>query len=207
MKSMIRNTAVALSLLFAAQAASAAIIDFDTPPQAAGVIYHAYTNGQSFDYNGFTFTNGDGYQYIWGPNDPSGVFDNSPNSNGSNNWIFAGDTGTDITTITRTGGGLFDFTGLVMAMSWDAIGGSDSVFFNGVEQIISNTLTNYEFSFFGISSLTITSLQNLDIYGNPPGYWTADDLNLTAVPLPAGVVLLLTALGGLGMASKRRKSS
>lgn len=62
---------------------------------------------------------------------------------------------------------------------------------------------------FDFGTATIVSV---DILGITPGQqrnigWGIDNISATAVPLPAGMVLTLTAIGGLGaMRARRRKS-
>ena len=55
-------------------------------------------------------------------------------------------------------------------------------------------------SFFGTFSIAWTNsndASHLSIYGSPAA----------AIPLPAGGILLLTALGGLGVAARRRRKA
>ena len=51
---------------------------------------------------------------------------------------------------------------------------------------------------------TCAAVQSVLFVGAPNGNGNVDDVNATVIPLPAGVWLLLSALGGLGLAGWRK---
>lgn len=181
---------LALLLALAAPVAQAAVVDFNldlAPGQGLGT----YSSG------GLTFTEGSFLGL--------GIWDgSSPNSNGTNNLIYSDGFGGGDVTITRTGGGTFDLFSIDLVVSWYAAFANDSVLFNNVAQGIDSTLTTYVLNLTGITSFTISGL----IADTGAGYWSADNVvyDTAAVPVPAALPLLLLALGGLGVAARRRRT-
>ncbi len=176
--------AAAMGLL-AAPAAHAAVLTFDH-------VIAPTSQFTSFSYNGFDFTTLPGpFAYIWNAG--------SPNSNNTNNLIY-GYAGANTLNITKTGGGLFDFNSIAMAISWYDSNAAENIFVNGTLLTLSQTLTTYNLNLLGVSNVAITGFNS--------GYWLADNItvnSVSSVPLPAALPLLLTALGGATALSRRRK--
>jgi hypothetical protein len=150
--------------------------------------------GYVFSDQGLTFTINSGFALgVWGGN--------SPNSNGTNNVIFAG-AASDSITITKSGGGLFDLTSFDMAISWYDSNPTEIITVNGSPLEISQTLTTYNFN--------LTGLSQVDISGMPSdfGYWSADNIvfNVSAVPEPSRWAMMLLGFAGIGFMAYRRKS-
>ena len=174
--------AMAAFATLAAGAASAAILTFDD--LTGGV---SFSNGSELDYNGFTFS-GSARNYVW--------YANSPNSNGTTNLI-GGYSST--LTIARSDGGLFNFTGADLAISWYNANPAQSIIINGVSIGLTQTLTSLDFSFFGVDSISIVGFRN--------GYWTGDNFRLSAVPVPASLPLLAAGLVGLRIVARRKRKA
>jgi hypothetical protein len=175
--------ASAISVM-AATAGSSMTLDFDDLTPASGGI----DISGGFDYEGYTFS-GDHPSFIW-----EGT---SPNANGTNNLIAGYDA---VVTITKTGGGTFDFLSADMVISFYDPSLTETIFVNGVAYDLTTSLTTFNFNLTNVSSVTITSLDQ--------GYWSADNLVFgatAAVPLPASAVLL--AVGAAGLFGMRRRKS
>ena len=159
----------------------------------------------AFDYGGLTFSTATGCgmidvtdagcMYLW---DGS-----SPNSNGTNNLIFS-DLGRGQTvTITQTGGGVFDFLGLDMSLSWLTSTALANVTINGTAYSLGQGITTLATNLFGVTSVSISGLST-----DASGYWLADNINTGApapVPLPASLPLMLAALAAMGLLARRSK--
>jgi hypothetical protein len=174
--------------------AQAGVVNFD---DAAGnaLLGTGFTNGGSFSDQGLTFTNqGFGYMYVW--------YGNSPNSNGTNNNIFAFGAG-DIEEITKPGGGTFDLYSIVMAISWYDSNPTEVITVNGNPLVITQILTTYNLNLLGVTAVDISGV------ASGSGYWTADNLSPSAaVPEPATLTLLGLGIAGLaGYGLRRRKQA
>ena len=190
---------LALSLCLAAPAAQATVVDFDAYPAPADFLQSFDFGGLNFAYSGVAGSN-DGDMAVWTPN--------SPNSNGTNNLIFA-DNGTASTlTISRVGGGLFDLLSIDFAISWYSSTLTNSLFANGNEIFIDTTLATYLLNLTNVTAVTLTGLTDDSFVQDSllNGMWLADNIvyDVAAVPVPAALPMLLLALGGLGVVARRR---
>jgi hypothetical protein len=119
-------------------------------------------------------------------------------------------------TITRTGGGLFDLIGFDMVISWYSAATAAAVLVNGVCLNIDTTLSTYTLNLLDVSSVTISGLSSPDsclqdddgwLQDEEGGFFVLDDIEYepaAVVPVPAALPLMLLALGGLGLAARRR---
>ena len=190
---LLAGAAMALATMTGATAAQAAVVTFD---DAAGnsILDAQFGSGGSFDDQGLTFTSHGSYMYVW---DSS-----SPNSNGTNNNIFAGWSGGDTETITKTGGGNFNLNSLDLAISWYDGNPTDTITINGTPLTISQTLTTYNLNLHNVSSVTISGV------ASNGGYWLADNISYTAcVPEPGIWAMTLLGFGALGMALRSRRQA
>jgi len=162
------------------------------------LLYQDFSPGTSFVDQGLQFTNNGSFMYVW-----DGT---SPNSNGTNNNIFAGFATGDYEAITLAGGGAFNLISLQMAISFYDSNPTETITVNGTPLTITQTLTTYD--------LNLTNVTQVDISGVPSntGYWLADNITYSSavVPEPASATMLIVGFGAVGMASygwKRRKSA
>jgi PEP-CTERM motif len=182
-----------LGQLTAVQGAS--VVTFD---DAAGnaLLFQGVSPGDSFVDQGLQFTNFGAALYVW---DAS-----SPNSNGTNNNIFAGFADTDYEAITLAGGGSFSLLSIDLAISWYDPNPTETITINGNPLTITQTLTTYNLNLMNVTEVDISGVPSLI------GYWLADNVTYSAVPEPASATMLIVGFGAVGMAAygrKRRKSA
>lgn len=174
----------ALLCVGAASRASAVVVSFeDVNPFSTA----------NFSTSGYDFTfSGPGFGYLWGSN--------SPNANGTNNLISS--RGRSIT-VTQSDGGLFDFLGMDAALSWFNTAASDTIQINGTSFTLTPTLTPLSLSFEDVASVVIS----YNASNGSGAYWTGDNFILqpasAAVPLPGGLPLLVAALLGGAVVSRK----
>ncbi len=169
--------------------ANANVITFDDA-QSNSVLYSPFT---SFSDGGLTFTNNGSFAYIW---DSS-----SPNSNGTNNLIFAGFSTGDYLAITRTGGGLFNLNSIDATISWFDNNPSETIQVNGSPITIIQGMQTFSLGLIGVSQVNITGVPSNG------GYWAMDNVNMAAVPEPETYGMMLAGLGLVGFISRRRKTA
>ena len=143
----------------------------------------------SFSDMGLTFTNNGSYMYVW---DGS-----SPNSNGTNNNIFAGFSSSDYETITKTGGGTFTLNSIDLAISWYDSNPTETITINGSPLTITQTLTTYTLNLVGVTAVNISGVPS------DSGYWTADNIVYNAVPESSTWAMMGLGFAGLMVASSR----
>jgi len=181
---------LAAGALFSA-GAEAGTVTFDDSV-GNSLLFQANTPGTSFSDQGLTFTNNGTYMYIW---DSS-----SPNSNGTNNNIFAGFASGDYESITKTGGDTFNLNSLQLAISWYDSNPTEVITINGSPLTITQTLTTYVLNLVGVSQVNISGV------ASSGGYWTADNITYnasSATPLPSTWLMLAGGLVGLGFLAHR----
>jgi PEP-CTERM motif len=175
----------------AAGAAQASVVTFDDPAGNA-LLYQQFSHGQSFSDQGLTFTSYGTYMYVW---DGS-----SPNSNGTNNNIFAGFNSGDVEIITKVAGGNFDLNSIDMAISWYDGNPTEAITVNGAPLTISQTLTTYNLNLDNVTSVTISGVPSNG------GYWSADNIVFNAgVPEPAPWAMMILGVGSIGLALRHRQ--
>ena len=192
----------------AAQAATV-VIDFDT--SAGGAI--ASGTVLTTQYAGVTFSGTEDGSSVGSPTANSAFASEhggAPVSGNALYNLYAGDSRADYVTIS--------FDSAVSAISFDFIpfGGSGSqttIEAYGAGGLLASLLaggpstSSVNFNFTGLEPLTgVTSI----VIGQPSDSWVWGLDNLTydtaaPVPLPASLPLLLAALGGAGLVSRRRK--
>lgn len=183
---MFTITAIALFVLVAP--VSAAVITFDDP--VGNSILYSYP--AAFSDGGLTFTNKGTYMSVWGAS--------SPNSNLTNNLIFAGFSSGDLMSITKTGGGSFDLNSLDMSLSWYDSYSSETILINGTPITLGQGIQNYVLNLQGVTQVDITGVPSNS------GYWLMDNVNTgSAVPEPTSLLLFGTGLSGIGLAAWRRR--
>lgn len=181
------KTCLALALGLALSTAQAAIVTFDGQATNAGYAPFAVSSG------GLDFAvGGDLYGGIWNGS--------SPNSNGTDNFIYSSSPTAGALTITKTGGGLFSLNSIDMAISWYDANPTENIFVNGNLLQLTQSLTTYNLNLANVSAVTITG------FGSGL-YWTADNIvyDSNRVPEPGTLALLGLGLAGLASSVRRKR--
>jgi hypothetical protein len=190
-----------LSLPLASQA-GAYVVDFNDVYTSFGSYY---VSSGSLSDQGLTFSLKQGNPmalYVW---DGS-----NPNSNGTNNLIFGGATVVNgvnyaaVMAVTRTGGGAFDLDSVQMSISFNDDHTSETIYANGSPITLGQGIQTYNIALKGVTEVDFTSIVQ---YSGTTPYWLMDNVTyqVSAVPLPAALLLFGPGLAGLAAITRRFK--
>lgn len=191
------NRFVYLTIALAALpvAVSATTINFDSAPQ--GMLF-----GPTYSEKGFTLA-GTGFEF---PQSAGWAYSTYAND-GSLAFNYKGPT----YTLTRDGGGKFDFTSLQLGnVNGNTAGGTLRVAFDGGAPTalaipLTGALQTFNLAAIGITSAAFSFLPGENANNTLDSYARLDNLTVSgAVPEPAAWMLMVTGFGLVGVAARRR---
>lgn len=201
----IKGTLLGIGLAIFASAGHAAVVDFES---VATDQFSDSITADGFDWD-FSASG-----WFIGPHDSA--FHPDGTSNGTSNLVAAGDRNQDTARVTMTmvGGGTFSIGSLDAAtanltetnrlgITGFLLGGGSITTYLGIDGSFDSYLLA---GFVNLTSALFFS-ENSGDYNF--GGFSIDNINsdVSAIPVPASLPLFLVAIGGLGVASRRRKKA
>jgi len=192
--------------MLGANAAQAAVIDFNADPTSH------YGNGNPYQEDGFALSNSfnnDSGQLFWGNTDPSWIAYNAdPGGN-----TFSHNYSNSTTTLTKMGGGLFDFNRIDLGDVYNAPVGGD-VQFNFLFGNASTSATVVSLdSLVGLQTFTFNLLGLQQVSWTPlttQGPWLQLDnivVDASVAPVPVPAAIWLFASGLIGLLGRRKQTA
>lgn len=214
---MFKTLAIAGAVSLLSAAAQAAVIDIDFETGYAG---DETVVGDPFSTGGVTFTRGEEQTVVKTGSPTDGFVPNDTITGGLFGDFFLSDDFRNNTSVSLTLDfdapyvqnlsfyigdidGTADQTETFSATAFLLGGGTHVVSFTSGQAGTGNSIaTLFDFTGYDVTSVAIS--------GFTPGQqrnigWGIDNISATPVPLPAGVVLMMTAFGGLVAARRRRR--
>lgn len=191
-----RALIAAAALMLSAATAQASVIDFSSTPAGFTITGESITNGNCpFDTNPCSHVNDNATILI---THATSLFDIL-----SATFRFQGEgNGNGITFEALRGGSVVGVASFLIGASSGFGDGSLDIGTTPIDKKVDYAVL-FNANFAGIDTLRITSSK----VGNKSAQVRVDSIEAAVVPLPAAGVLLLGALGGLGLMRRRRKAA